>query len=96
MARIVRTTLARADLRDIWLYIAHDSMDAADRFLDRIDQTIQMLAENPGIGECQDELRQGLRRHVLGNYLVFYEPMRDGVRVIRVLHGAQRWEDAFG
>jgi plasmid stabilization system protein ParE len=33
---------------------------------------------------------------VFGNYLVFYEPMRDGVRVIRVLHGAQRWEDAFG
>jgi toxin ParE1/3/4 len=51
MARIVRTTLARADLRDIWLYVAQDSIDAADRFLDRIDRTIRMLAENPEIGE---------------------------------------------
>jgi len=40
MARIVRTTLARADLRDIWLYIAQDNIDAADRLLDRFDRTV--------------------------------------------------------
>jgi len=96
MARIVRTIPARADLRDIWLYIAQDDLDAADRFLDRIDRTIRMLAENPLLGESQDDLRQDLRRFVFGNYLVFYEPLRDGIRVVRVLHGAQRWEDAFG
>ena len=96
MARIVRTIPARADLRDIWLYIAQDNLDAADRFLDRIDRTIRMLAENPGLGESQDDLKQGLRRFVFSNYLVFYEPIRDGIRVVRVLHGAQRWEDAFG
>jgi plasmid stabilization system protein ParE len=44
MARIVRSKLARADLRDIWLYIAEDSAEAADRFLDRLDQTIRMIA----------------------------------------------------
>jgi plasmid stabilization system protein ParE len=37
MARIVRSELARTDLRDIWLYIAQDDPDAADRFLERID-----------------------------------------------------------
>jgi len=96
MARIVRTIPARADLRDIWLYIAQDDLDAADRCLYRIDRTIRMLAENPLLGESQDDLRQDLRRFVFGNYLVFYEPLRDGIRVVRVLHGAQRWEDAFG
>jgi toxin ParE1/3/4 len=96
MARIVRTTLARADLRDIWLYIAQDNIEAADRLLDRIDRTAQILANSPGLGEPQDDLKPGLRRFVVGNYLVFYDPLPDGIRVIRVLHGARRWEDAFG
>lgn len=95
MARIIRSKLARADLRDIWLYIALDNMGAADRFLDRLDQTVRMLAANPEIGQPQDHLRQGLRRFVVGNYLIFYQPIRDGIRVVRVLHGARRWENEF-
>ncbi len=93
MSRIVRSKLARADLRDAWLYIAQDSIGAADRFLERIDQTVRMIAERPEIGESQDGLKQGLRRFVVGNYLIFYEPIVGGVRVVRVLHGARRWED---
>ncbi len=93
MSRIVRSKLARADLRDAWLYIAQDSIDAADRFLERIDRTVRMIAEHPEIGESQDELKQGLRRHVMGNHLIFYEPIFGGVRIVRVLHGARRWED---
>jgi len=92
MARIIRSKPARSDLRDIWLYIAEDSVEAADRFLDRIDRIIRMLAENPAIGERQDGIRQGLRRFVVGNYLVFYEAIDNGIRVVRVLHGARRWE----
>lgn len=95
MARIVRSRPARADLRDIWLYIAQDSIEAADRFLDRLNQTVRTIAGSPDIGERQDHLRPGLRRFVVGNYLIFYEPIEDGIRVVRVLHGARRWEDEF-
>lgn len=95
MAHIVRSKPARDDLRDIWLYIAQESVDAADRLLDRIDRTVQMLAESPALGQSQDHIRQGLRRFVVGNYLVFYEPIGGGIRVVRVLHGARRWEDEF-
>ena len=95
MARIIRSKPARADLRDIWLYIAQDNMDAADRFLDRPDRAIRTLAESPKIGERQDNVKDGLRRIVVGNYLVFYESIKEGIRVVRVLHGARRWEDEF-
>lgn len=95
MARIVRSKPARADLRDIWLSIAQDSVEAADRFLGRIDRTVRLLAENPGMGERQDQLKQGLCRFVVGNYLIFYEPIAGGIRVVRILHGARRWEDEF-
>ena len=50
MAHIVRSKPARDDLRGIWLYIAQESMDAADRLLDRIDRTVRMLAESPAYG----------------------------------------------
>jgi plasmid stabilization system protein ParE len=43
MSRNVRSKLARADLRDAWLYIAQDNIGAADRFLERIDQTVRMV-----------------------------------------------------
>jgi toxin ParE1/3/4 len=85
MARIVRTKLARADLRDIWLYIAQNSIDAADRFLDRVDRTIRLIAQHPAIGQPQDEIKQGLRRLVVGRYLIFYEHIAGGIRVVRVL-----------
>lgn len=93
MARITRSKLARADLRDIWLYIAQQNVDAADRFLDRRDQTIRLIAESPAIGEPQDQIKQGLRRFVVAQYLIFYETTADGIRVVRVLHGARRWEE---
>jgi len=95
MAHIVRSKPARNDLRDIWLYVAQESVDAADRLLDRIDRTVQMLSESPALGERQDRIRQGLRRFVVGNHLIFYEPIADGIRVVRVLHGARRWEGQF-
>ena len=93
MARITRSKLARADLRGIWLYIAQQSVDAADRFLDRPDQTIRLIAESPAIGEPQDHIKPGLRRFVVAQYLVFYETTADGIRVVRVLDGARRWEE---
>ncbi len=95
MARTTRSKLARADLRGIWLYIAQQSVDAADRFLDRLDQTVRLIAQNPAIGEPQDHIKLGLRRFMVAEYLVFYETTGDGVRVVRVLHGARRWEEEF-
>ena len=95
MTRITRSKLARADLRNAWLYIAQENVGAADRLLDRIDQAIRLIAENPLIGEPQADLKRGLRRFVVGNYLVFYEPIPDGIRVVRILHGARRWEEEF-
>ena len=95
MPRITRSKLARADLREIWLYIAQDSVEAADRVLDRLDRAVGMLAENKLLGEAQDQLQERLRRFVVGNYLIFYQPTKAGIRVVRILHAARRWEDEF-
>ncbi len=45
MPIVVISPQADQDLLDIWLYIAEDSPVSADRFLDRIEDAAQRLAE---------------------------------------------------
>lgn len=93
MPRIVRTRLARADVLEIWNYIAADNQEAADKIVRQLDEVIQLLARHPKIGSLQEKYRPGLRCSPVGSYLVFYEPIADGIRILRILHGARRWED---
>lgn len=95
MAKIVKRPRAELDLLDIWGYIADDSLDRADEFLDRLEGKLQALARNPGLGRRRDELLPGLQSFPLGNYVVFYQVIENGIDVIRVLHGAQDVEDVF-
>jgi toxin ParE1/3/4 len=91
MARLLRTPRANEDLLDIWAYVAENSPRAADRLLLRIDEECQLLSENPLLGELVEQYRPGLRRFVVGNYLIFYHalPEGDGIEVFRILHGAR-------
>jgi toxin ParE1/3/4 len=93
MPRIVRTFPARDDLRQIWAYIAQDNIPAADRLIDEVERTLFLLAHSPWMGQSVDEYRVGLRRFTLGNYVLFFEPIEGGIRLVRVLHGARKMED---
>jgi toxin ParE1/3/4 len=95
MARVRRTSDARNDLLSIWLYVAQDNLSAADRLMDEIDHTLQLLLRFPLMGNSVDHLRPGVRRTTVGNYQLFYEPMPDGIRLLRVYHAARQIEDLF-
>lgn len=45
--------------------------------------------ENPLAGRERRELRAGLRSFPVGNYVIFYLPLPDGVEINRVMHGRQ-------
>jgi toxin ParE1/3/4 len=96
MKRYRLTGQADADLTDVWLYIAADNAEAADRFLHRLLEKCQMLADHPGIGQARDELGPSLRSLPVGNYLVFYRAIDDGVEIVRVLSGFRDLEALFG
>ncbi len=94
MAKLLRTPQADVDLTDIWTYIARENPAAADKLIRKINDTFELLATNPEIGIRQDELRPGLRcKPVRKNYLVFYEVASDDIRILRVMHGARKYED---
>jgi toxin ParE1/3/4 len=70
MGRVLRTERARVDLLQIWMYIASDNLPAADRVLDRIDGTCQLLSQQPLMGQARPELAPGLRSLSVGNYVI--------------------------
>ncbi|MBD2101385.1 type II toxin-antitoxin system RelE/ParE family toxin [Leptolyngbya sp. FACHB-261] len=95
MATLFKRPLAELDLLDIWGFIADDSIDRADSFLDQMDSKLQTLARNPGLGKRQEELLPGLRSFPIGNYVVFYREIENGIDVIRVLRGSRDIEAIF-
>jgi len=85
MAReILRRPQARLDLIEIWNFIADDNERAADRMLDRIDKTLNMLRDRPQVGRQRPELASELRSFPIGNYVLFYLPLPNGIDLLRV------------
>jgi toxin ParE1/3/4 len=66
VAVIVLQPRANADFSDIWQFIAEDSDDQADAFIDLIDQKFQLLAQQSGLGRRREELAEGLRSFPVG------------------------------
>ncbi len=89
MASFKRTARAEEDLIEIWTYIASDSIAAADRLLERIDDSCARLAENPRMGRARSDLAEGLRHFVVGAYLILYRQIPVGIEIARVVHGAR-------
>jgi toxin ParE1/3/4 len=84
-----RLPAAEDDLDGIWLHIAADSPQAADRLIDRIEAAEQRLLEFPGLGRERPELLEGVRSWPVGPYLILYRVDRPRLVIIRVVHGAR-------
>ena len=95
MPRVVRRPLAETDILEIWDYIAGDSLAAADRWVERLDEQFGLLAAQPKMGRPRDELAPGVRSFPVDRYTVFYVPLDDGIDVVRVLHGARDIDAVF-
>lgn len=95
MAMIQRTAQAEEDLIEIWIYIAQDIPRAADCVLDEIEQRFFALAENPLMGRLRPDIAPEFRYFVVGNYLIIYRTISDGIQIVRVVHGARDLPNLF-
>lgn len=90
MTRIRHSASAESDLLEAWLYIAADSVVAADQLLDKIETETRTLLMQPEMGRKRDELAVGLRSWPTSTpYLVFYFADQSGITIARVLHHAR-------
>jgi toxin ParE1/3/4 len=80
---------ADIDLDSIWSFIAADNRKAADATIDRITDTFDLLLTMPFAGRARPEFGDKLRSIVVGNYVVFYETLRGGIEIVRVINTRQ-------
>ena len=70
----------------------HD-LQAADRLLDTLEAKTLALTRNPYLGMAREDIAEGVRHFPVGNYLILYRPLGDGVEVVRYVHGRRRLRD---
>lgn len=95
MKRLILSRTARSDLVEIWEYIASENERAANRINREIIARFETLLRFPELGRRRDELKKGLRSFPVKKYVVFYFVIKDGVKIARVLHGAQDIDSIF-
>jgi plasmid stabilization system protein ParE len=85
------TPLAKADIFDIWAYVADDNDDAAYRVTQAIYDAYELAAKWPWLGPSREDLtKRALRFWVVTpypNYTIVYMPETAPVQVVAVLHG---------
>jgi toxin ParE1/3/4 len=87
------TRLARSDIKAAHEYVAADSADAADQFLDRIQEAAAVLFRHPMAGRTGRI--PGTRELVVSGtpWIVPYRIRRGFIDILAVIHGARRWPD---
>lgn len=99
--RVYRRPQARADVLEIFEYIAAENPEAAYRFIRAVRESEEMLLAMPKMAPVSHFGLQRFpamrHRPVKGfnNYLIFYQPIAQGIDVVRVLYGARDLERLF-
>jgi toxin ParE1/3/4 len=97
MSIVVYSAAADEDLADIAAYIARDKPSAARRWVQTIREKCELLAGHPMMGEERPGFGvPGCRSFSVGNYVLFFRPIENGIEVARIVHGSRdlyRFED---
>jgi len=100
--RVIKSAESRSDVIAAARYIADSNKSAALRFASAVEESLQRLLQVPQLGEKLASQNSALRDlrvwpvQKFRNFLVFYAEMPDGIRVIRILHGARDWQAILG
>lgn len=86
---------ARQDIKKLFLYILESNPAAARRIRKRIYDSVKGLADNPALGRSGRVF--GTRELIIPrtSYIVAYRVRNNAVEILRVIHGARDWEQAF-
>ncbi len=90
----IRPEAAR-DLDEIRRHIAENNPASAVRLIEEVIELFHRLAEFAMMGRSREELVPKQRSFPVGNYVIFYQPISDGVEIVRVLHGSRDIESLF-
>ena len=93
MAKVVAAPAVDRDITDIIEYLAREAgWPTATKYLALFDDCFDRTGLYPKGGAPRPKLGRGVRISVVSPYIVVYryEPQRDIVILLRILHGARR------
>ena len=85
------------DLDEIWLYIAQDNIQHADRFVDELQALCEgKLALFPKIGRTRNYLAKGVLAFPHRSYMIYYRDRKSVLHIVRIMHCSVDVEIVFG
>ena len=94
--RFVLTPEARADVIEIWNYIAEDSIDGADQVMEKLYDAFIRLGRTPGMGHHREDLADSRHRfRTVHSYVIADRWETTPFQIIAVVHGARQLEAFF-
>ncbi len=102
MPRIIQRPAARRDLIGHFVFIAGTANEETARgFLESAERTFEELAKMPKMGVSRSFRNPNFadvrmwRVKSFEKFLIFYRPVKDGIVVLRVIHGSRDIENLF-
>ena len=90
------TPQAESDLEEVGDYIAHDNPRRAVSFIREIRQHCEKIGVGLRHYVVRPDLGDMMRICAHGNYLILFEPFKDGALILRVLHAARNVPGVLG
>lgn len=99
---IKRSPQSLDDALTTYVEIADDNIEAAEAYLNAIDERLDRLQDHPELGQSVPFAKtqlSGLRwirvSSTFRGYLLFYLPTNTGIHVLRILHRSRDIESLF-
>ena len=89
MRRYTLSPEAKADIREIRVYLKHEAGPRAVKaVLEKIVAAFVLLSRTPGAGHTREDLTTApVRFWAVFSYLIVYNPAARPIEIVRVLHG---------
>jgi plasmid stabilization system protein ParE len=88
--RYVLSRDADQDLTDIWEYIAADSITAADRWIGKLFDAFESLAQHSNLGHKREDLTTHFVLFwPVGSYLIIYRITPSSLQIAAVTQGSR-------
>ena len=96
--RVIIDPQAKEDMREIFFYVViNDSLDTANKLLDKLEETCNKLEKYPERGHIPEELRNtGIKRYLeihYKPYRIIYEIKKNIIYIHSVLDGRRNIQE---
>lgn len=102
MPRLVWRPIARADIKKIYVDIAKENPQSAERYFEKIRAKAERLRIHPRLGERHPEIFLTARMLVAAPFVILYETVPDNddvnveiVEIVRVVDGRRDVKSLF-